>query len=103
MTLADRIAKFKEKKADTGEDYVPTKDDLTFYTEDISAIENRIINGLTDDKAIQEYFEVTMEDCNEKMLENAINYIAIAKGIKPTTNNIKQLKRELLATYNANH
>jgi hypothetical protein len=103
MLQVERVAKFKEKIVDTGEDYLPTKEDLTFYTEDISEVENRIINSLTDEEAIQEYFEVTMEDCNEKMLENAINYIAIAKGIEPTTNNIKRLKKDLLCAYNASH
>jgi hypothetical protein len=93
MTLADRIAKFKEKKADTGENYIPTKDDLTFRETDTK---KRIISRLIDDEAIQDYIDIVLEDGTENTLERAFTYIAEAKNIELTKENINKLKAQFL-------
>jgi DNA-binding phage protein len=110
MLQVERVAKFKEKRVDTGEDYVPTKEDLTFSAVDISEVEKSIIDDLVDDEAIQEYLEVVLEDTvnmpkelKERVITRTLTYIAKAKNIKPIKANLAKLQIELMAIYNANH
>ncbi|MDR3346330.1 MAG: hypothetical protein LBS73_04050 [Campylobacteraceae bacterium] len=93
MIQVERTTKFKEKRVDTGEDYIPTKEDLTFRETDTK---KRIIETLTDDIEIQDYIDMVLEDGTEATIQRAFTYIAEAKNIKPTEANINKLKAQFL-------
>jgi len=73
------------------ENYVPTEDDLTFRETDT---EKRIISRLIDDKAIQYYVNMVLEDGTEAEVERTLGYIARAKNIEPTESNLAKIKAQ---------